>query len=533
MALGNINNLHTASTYITSRNNLVGQTKSQTDLDTLYLQVYLELKDQELSFYQQFGYNSAEAFYAGIKNIMAAAGPDLKILQRLSSYRIRQSLKGYANNAQALFGTQPFVLSLKMEKNNKDELKQLLNSIKGGNDTIQYEFHADRVNISLTWDVPAIKQIISKTQKRYFKEQSTDVTALLRYMRNDSSDLVKVYQGDNVTNPTVKFNLRASPFNYEKKELDAYLEQNNISKLIEIRKNILNFLISDLGIASGSTDFKNAAWDVLEQVIGNKITDISFFTGGGNGWIDNVVGAMGEFQSAIFFNYIARKCPNKNLATKISEIVGNDTDNYNHMLHSDLQILEAFGIQVKNYGSASIGGIDKTITVRLHPMEVAPLMRDQELVSYVINSYFNQSVSQISDIQWEEFFEQNAIELLNLHLPSFMPTHITIPAKVSFYLIGGHLVPGSEIIAKSFLNKTGKDIINVSSSVSAETGYTDTGYVTDEVNGHPRFIEWWYGQKGHWTPTEQNNLGSWDKRISIRTTFNYRPVWDMDMFKVF
>ena len=533
MARGNINNLHTASNFVDSNNNLVGHEKSQSELESLYLQVYLELKERELDFYQRFGYNSADAFYFGIKSIMSAAEQDLKILRRMSSYQIRQSLLKYANGAEALFGTQPFVLSLKMEKNNKAELKELLNSIKGSNDTISYEFHADRVNIGLTWNVSYIKQIISKAQKRSFREESTDITALLRYIRDDTTDLVKVYQGNNVSNPTINFNLRSSPFNYEKGELESYLNTNNTQKLIDIRNSILRFLIVDIGIAAGSSEFRDAAQEVLTQVIGNKITDISFFTGGGNKWVENVVGAMGEFQSAIFFNYIAKKCPNKALAGEISKIIGNDTDKYSHMLHSDLQILEAFGIQVKNYGSASVGGMDRTITVRLHPMEVAPLMRDQELVSYVINSYFNQSISQISTEEWNDFFEQNAIELLNLEIPSFMPTHIAIPAKVSFYLIGGHLIPGSEIIAKSFLNKTGKDIIHVQSSISATEGYTDTGYVADQINGHPRFIEWWHGQKGNWTPTEQNNLGSWDKYISIRTTFNYRPFWNMEMFKIF
>ena len=267
--------------------------------------------------------------------------------------------------------------------------------------------------------------------------------------------------------------------------------------------------------------------------MGEKLSDISFFTGGTDSWVTNVVGAMGEFQTAIFFNYIARKCPNKNLANEITEIIGNKIGETGQMPHSDLQILEAFGIQVKNYGSATFGDYERTIDVRLHPMEVAPIMRDGDLVSYVINSYFNQSMPQISEIEWNTFFEQNAIELLNLEVPSFNPRNITIPSKVSFYLVGGHLIPGSEIVSRAFGSTVNKKPITVSTSLSMQEGYTDTGYVADEVNGHPRFIEWWYGQKNNWTPTDQNTLATWDKNLSIRASFTYASIWDSNMFKLF
>lgn len=535
---GNLANLHTASYYAPSPQNLVGSKKSQQELQSLYLQVYLELKDRELEFYRRFGYDSADAFYQGVKSIMAAAGTDLKILQRMSTNRLRQLLKRYSKNIESIFGTQPFVLSLKLEKDNfEDKLKEIqkeLQSIKGGNETIHYEvISADRINIGMTWNINVVKKIISATQKKYFHSDSNDPKALMAYMRNSPAELIKVYEGTDIKNPTIDFKLRASPFNYSKDELNNYNLKEDKTKLLEIQKEIINFIFQDIGVLSGSTEFRDSTYTVLNQILSNKLTNISFFTGGTDRWVDNVVGAMGEFQAAIFFNYIARKCPNKNLANEITEIIGNKIGSTGQMPHSDLQILEAFGIQVKNYGSATFGNYERTIDVKLHPMEVAPIMKDMHLVSYIINSYFNQSVEQISENEWNEFFEQNAIEILNLEIPSLVPTHITIPSKVSFYLVGGHLIPGSEIVSRAFGGKTGKDLITVTTSTSMQEGYTDVGYVADQVNGHPRFIEWWRGHTPNWIPTEQNKLETWDKNLSIRASFTYKAIWDLDTFKIF
>ena len=92
---------------------------------------------------------------------------------------------------------------------------------------------------------------------------------------------------------------------------------------------------------------------------------------------------------------------------------------------------------------------------------------------------------------------------------------------------------GSEIVSRAFGGKTGKDLITVTTSTSMQEGYTDVGYVADQVNGHPRFIEWWRGHTPNWIPTEQNKLETWDKNLSIRASFTYKAIWDLDTFKIF
>ena len=116
MSKGNSQNLHTASVYAPAKQNLVSVKKSEQELQSIYLDVYLELRDRELEFYKRFGYDSADEFYQGVRNIMATAGRDLEILRNMSTNRLRQSLKQYSKNIESLFGTQPFVLSLKLEK---------------------------------------------------------------------------------------------------------------------------------------------------------------------------------------------------------------------------------------------------------------------------------------------------------------------------------------------------------------------------------------------------------------------------------
>ena len=114
-----------------------------------------------------------------------------------------------------------------------------------------------------------------------------------------------------------------------------------------------------------------------------------------------------------------------------------------------------------------------------------------------------------------------------------LPTTVTIPSKVSFYLIGGHLIPGSEIISRAFLNQKEGEMIKVRHSISKTTGYSDLGYLSKDSEGKPRFLQWWQGYSDHWKPTDDNTLDAWDKKISIRTYFTYTPFWEMDFFKIF
>lgn len=522
---GDYHYLHTSSVYAPLSKNLVSFNRSEQQLQERFLDIYLALREKELEFYRRFGYNSAEDFFQGVKLILQSSEKDLSILRNFSSTRLRQSLKAYSKNALAIFGNKNLILSLKMEKNFDlgEELGKVLQEILGqGGSYVQGN---GRLNIGMRWDTKMIKRLINASQNKRFKVESTGMDSLLQYLRDNTTDLIEVYEGQDIKNPTEKFALRSGPFNYSTQEI----YNSNEKDLIKIREEILKFIYFDLGIARGSADFQDAAKIVLNQVVGQKLIDISFFVGGANSWIENVVGAMGEFQAAIFFNYIAKKCPNKNLFQEITEIIGNQTNNYSQKMHSDLQILESFGIQVKNYGHPTFKGMEKEVDVRLHPLEIASLVSDKELVSFVINSYFNVSLPHYSDEEWNDFFEQNAMELLNLEIP----TTTIIPSKVSFYLIGGHLIPGSEILSRAFGGKEAKDSIRVRTSISAQFGYTDLGYMTETADGHPRFLEWWEGYESHWKPTEKNNLGAWDKNISIRTHFTFTPFWNMDMFKIF
>ena len=328
--------------------------------------------------------------------------------------------------------------------------------------------------------------------------------------------------------PAQEIQLRDSIFNYSQSEI----EKMNKNQIEDLRNKILDFLEKDLQIGSGSGTLQIAANKVINATIMPKLTDLTFFAGGsGSGWIDKTVGALGEFRAAVFFEYLAMKCPNKNLADHITEIIGNKTGQNSQQYHSDLQILGSFGIQVKNYNNAFLyNGTERTVRVALHPMEVSPLMKDEEMVSYIINSYFNASIPAVDTGDLQSFFEANALELLNLDLP----TNIQVPARVSFYLVGNSLIPGSEIIRNGFLKKD--KLVTVSdTTIQGKTGYTDLGYIAvKNSDGDAKFTDWWHGSKQTgWTPTSDNNLMSWDKWISIRTTFTYSTFWESGAFDIF
>ena len=517
-----IENLHTNSRYVTWKGSLEAVTSSpqvllQQQIDRTYEQLLLK----EESFYNQFGYHSAADFFNGIRQIMQNSKEDFQILNNFTSNNIRIALQQFNNYAEQKLQKQGFlVINFQCKDDPGQKIMEALRGLAGSNNVT---FTGGNLSIGFEWNPVVLKQILNKVQKTGLKTSSNNVTDALRIIHQEK--LITLTTKGTKDLPPQEIPIRESPFNYSKDEIN---KMDN-SQLVALRNEMLNFIIDGLGISRGSATLQMAAQIVLNQSIMSKITDLSFFAGGNGvgGWINKIVGALGEFRAAVFFEYLAVKCPNPNLASQITKIIGNQSGSNNQQFHSDLQIFENFGIQVKNYNSAYISGsnVERTVEVRLHPMEIAPIMSDIEFASYLINSYFNADLGKVDTSQLKDFFEANALELLNLDLP----TTINIPAKVSFYLVGNSLIPGSEIIRNSFMTKD-KLITVKETTISGTEGDSSEGY---EKGDPPKFIKWWHGYENNWNPTDINELASWDKNISIRTKFTYATFWDMHNFDIF
>lgn len=536
-----INVLHTNSKYGYFSNNLLSgiTNDSEAVIRNRFINAINNLENKEKSFYRQFGFDSAESFFRAIHNLLSHAGKDLEILQKFNATNLKPILAQFKNPLDNL---NNFYLVVDTTQARVD-LTPILQELAIQNETISVTVDG-KLAVSAQWNLAKMKRLASGVQRsRNFNERSNSTEALLSFLRETGKDLIQIYPDDKHVNNNNRIDFRSGPFNYGAKEIRNMDSQ----RIAEIQNNIRNFIFQSLGVNTGSASLIKAANTVWDQVI-DKI-GVNFFVGGENSWQKNVLGALGEFQTAMFFQYFAYSSSNSTFSQKITDIIGSNKNKAGQMLHTDVSILEAFGVQVKNYDGdiykqwykdGTTAMVNKKIQIRLHPMQIPSIMSDLELRNYVINSYFNRSFGPPSDGEWKIFFENHADEILNLegYQSTPDPNHFAnnIGDKVSFYMISGHFIPGSVIMKGAMEQK-----LNISQTkVSASPSYTNEDYLAIDSSGEARLLNWWKYREGvspaKWEPTAENQLETWDARISIRTTFEYQNIINSlagGMYKLF
>ena len=490
--------------------------------DSLLLRVkyeIMELQDKEREFYQKFGCNDYASFKKLIQGLFSTDYQnDLQVLQNFSSDNLRRHLHQQFHNETVMLEGKPVQLVLSNNKQLSGKINEWLNQIQGhissDSFTIDYKTQS-QITLDIVWNTATVKKVINLLQGTHFIHStgtSRDAASeeLMKYIRANP-DLISVTTQDSNAQPVT---FRSGPFQYTIDELRAMDLAGDTKALQEISNKIQNFIFNVLG-AGASSYMQQAFRDVWRQKMGSNLLNISFFTGGEK-WITNVVGALGEFQTAVFFQYISHRLPQLGLGNEITKIIGNETNNYKQQFHTDIQFMEALGIQVKNYnGAITREGQERTVQVALHPSEVGSLARDVDITEYIINSYFNTSVEKIPDSVYAEFFRAHADELLNLNL------NPNIPDQVTFYMIGGNFIPASRILGAAFIETS---IIVSDTTISGKEGMSTEEYHAGE---HPAFLDWWHGNDYMgWMPMPMNSMYSWDGLVSIKTKFTYSALFD-------
>ena len=525
MSQGQLGVLHTDSSYVGAPPSLPYQT---TDMKMLRLQLQIAmLKGKEDEFANRFGYSSIKELIAGIRNLLAPN--DMEALRQFSSNNLRKHLQQFQSKNGDLLKGQKTHLIFKSDNKNLSQLQKILNT-SGGNGTVTYTMSGN-IQFEIEWNTAAIKSIVNKMNSTHFQTNKSNIDYLKEYINSSPTTFIQIVEGRSGTSKTIDEYITENtlnPFSLTKSQIKE-LEKTNRPKLVEFEQKIKNFLYNEL-CAGASGELKRAVQTVMSQKI-SQLSDISFFMSGDN--ISGTVGAFGELQTAIMFQYLANKTPNKTTATRIANLIGDMTNGYNQQLHTDLEILEAFGIQVKNYNSDYNGRLkqERTVDVHLHPTEVASLGASEGVVDYIVNSYFNTSVQPYSTEELNRFFESHASELLNLDL------NPTINDQVVFYMIGTNFIPGSVILEQAFMNLT----LKVNTTISGQMGKSDYEYNTpkNKRDWDRPFHEWWKSDdysnisSGNFSPTGKNMISTWDSKISITTSFTYSALWsgDYDILK--
>ena len=524
--------LHTDSRYMFPRPALPTLKGSNINFNDKVMKMIRDLQTKEDAFAARFGYSDCEEMIADIRKILHDNPEDLKALQQFSSTNLRAHLRAFKSRNVDLFKGRRINLRFKTTKS-KNDIDKILRQIKGefGVGSFSVKYYTDSsVSIGLVWDTGAIKSLVNKMDSHQLKTHNlTGTERLMEILYNQSDNLIDVTIGSKQQQSLQTFILNNfdNPFALKKEELDSA----TIAQIRKIKTAIKNFIINTL-CAGASREFKNVVDSVLQMRLTNNVDDLLFFQGGDN-WINNIVGAAGELQTAILFQYISRKCKSPQLSSKFVEILGDKKNIYSQSLHTDLELFNSFGIQVKNY-SGDINkrtGKTRTVQVNLHPSEI-PALAGTPVVDYLANIYFNaNNGDNYSEGEWNSFFLDYGPELLNLNVDT------TIPDKVVFYMIGGNFIPGSVLLGHAYIAKT----IDVESHINIPQNRKDDAYYNEsggsKSSWHQPFHEWWEEWinppvTGLFSPTDKNEIGIWDRNVSIRTRFTYTALFD-GAYKIF
>ena len=483
------------------------------------------LKSKEDAFAQKFGFSNLNSFIKGAKAILNQNPKDLHALQQFSSANLRKHLMQFRKKTGELLKGQKIQLIFKTDKSNK-QIENILNS-SGNTGDIKWTMISENTHMfDLNWDTSTIKNLINKLFSKQFKTQSENIDRLVQFITSDVANLINIgvgEQGQSIQDFLIDNN--PSPF-AQKKEDIANLKENNPELLQKLKNKIEVFLYTEL-CAGASADFISAVRTIMGQKI-NSLIDWSFFMGG-DGWVTQAVGAFGELQTAIFLQYIGYKTHNYELGAKLVDIIGDKTNFYGQQFHTDIELFNKFGIQVKNYSGDinQITGATREIAVNLHPTEIATLQNGEGLVDYIVNMEFNTDIPSIPDSTLNDFFKAHASELLNFDFNS------GISDQVVLYMVGGHLMPGSEILYNAFQTQT----IQVRTELRGKNAGNDEYFNEPKTGWHLKFIEWWRSNSlpptaGDFSPTEKNNIGAWDRYVSISTKFTYSALFG-EAYRIF
>lgn len=512
------------------------------------------LEGREKSFYARFGCSSYEELMKKIQEFFQDPlnKQDLQVLKNFTADNLRTAIKQYFEGGARQYKDQTVKLVLKSDKA-EEKLREVINEVKetfsgvidssgflgsnGDGFTITASAEDKKeVELFIGWNTVAVKTLINKMQSTNFTTKSNrrnkynigveqSEKALIKYIK-EHSDIIQVKKIEDDSPIT----FRSSSLAYTKEELEkGILPPQQAQTLF---KEMQNFVFNSLG-GGASHDLKSC----LERTWNENIKGIDFFLGGEN-WENYIVGGLGEFITSAYFYYLDKKIGNNNLQKEIIELTGQKLNNYHEQSSSDIFIsfLESAGIQVKNYNGAfvrdstthKLTNKQRTVEVNLHPSDIPSLTKDKAFIPYLLNSYFNEDVKKIPNEEalFKQFFENHAYEFLNLSLDDS-----EIPDRVAFYLIGMHLIPGSEILRAAYIYKESEKQITVSkvtmSNMLTTQGSDKSFNKVEKKHERPSFLDWW--NAGMWIETtpkkDKNDLFLYQRNLAFKVKFTYANLF--------
>ena len=301
-------------------------------------------------------------------------------------------------------------------------------------------------------------------------------------------------------------------------------------QMLETREELKEWIISTSGLLSASQELIYAFNKVWANNIDNSFENFALFEK--NGVLNGLIGAFGEFQVALIFEFINLKgIVNPGLQATISNTLKSE------QAKADVTIFNTIGIQVKNYNPYSSKG---KLSTTIHPSKLIgyPDVFDDNLqfLTFIANYFFNatfQNENKEVLLGLESYLGMFFAELANMAIVD------SVNDTVSFYLIEGkYFIPCSyllRMVREQQQNSRQKVTITGPTSLKTDDQFLDTNEVRNKSRRENLASNYWVPYNGDWKYTVKNK-STYGKLISndiaIRSELNYKAL-QLSYFAIF
>ena len=506
--------LHTSSQYLNGLYDVYGLIDSQFQVEGKIS----NLKAKERQLYKNFGVNTFSEFMFELKKWFNSAESknDREALRRFSADNLQSYLRTYASNSNVL--KQPVNLTFDLTN-----LESLNIKVKDKD-----MFIDGKLSVNLDFEPSTIKQELKKHFSKRFNSKNENMKTANEFIQNlisknalKISTLTEEKKGNCSFEETVFIpNYPWGLYMEEIREIEKEGSGIRFQELLKAQMRIKDIVLKEIPGTAISSELREAMQIVWNSNFGGgTFSALAFFKGGKSGrFINAVQGSLGEFQTAVLFEYIKLKFGSISGAA-LTSIQGNIFSG-SEQARTDVQALGEFGIQVKNLSIRSNGRI-RDISTTMHPEKFANYYLDnerQDFLGFLANYFFNLTYQQSSSTTFEtleSYLGERLGEVMNMTMNDL------VLDTVCFYFVDGQfLIPGSAILEASnkLVNDNG---LSLKQSVNIFSNYT--GKTDEEFEKDSEWTNYWINNNGTWEPTSKNE-SEYSKlissSISLKTNFN-------------
>lgn len=518
--------------------------QAKTD-STLQSQIH-NMEHREAAIYQRYfnGCTTFEKFIENLRNLFSEKGceQDKEILRNFGSENARAKLKAYFGTSY--MSASNFQLTVKIKNPSKTNIDFTALQNLGEGITISPKHGKIKLDIGVDESgIEKIKNSLNIIFNTRFDSKSSYKGGIKKFLDNIDNrieDYITIVDGVDSAKSSLKSGYTLvggpnSPFRYTEEDITG--AENNPSIETDINsalKEIKQFFLSPNGmnIHNGSPALRSAFELTWRTNIEAKFSQAAFFMKGGV--LNYLIGALGEFQTALINNYILRRAAGltPEAISRISETIGQRQQS-----KVDVTVLKDIGIQVKNYDlnvfeSARRGIMYTTNTPKkfLNALQTTGAITNKPddttistLESFIANYAFSADYRTLTNAssfenKVKEIFETYYAEMYNFAVQA------DLDDTVLFYSIAGeYLIPASRILR--LISQNGS-ITKVPLNISWPQPYTYDYFYPTENMASPPWRQYWEPKDGAdppYIPTEEQStkIDNLLSTVSFSTGFQF------------